>query len=459
MSIRKLRPQMPSRRMFLRGAATTLALPFLHSALPRRAWGVDYVAPPRAVFYFAPNGLQMPDFVPKIAGTGYDLPPIIAPVAALQHKISVLTGLKMDAADSFGVGDHARGTAAFLTCSVIKQTDGADIENGISVDQLLAQSFGGDTVFPSLQVGLTDGNSTGDCNAGYSCAYSRNISWVSATQPLPNVTEPAVLFDRMFGGGAELTPEQAAHRMMLRQSVLDNVTSDANQLMGKLGAADKAKLEQYLTSVRELEVRISSVGGGACESGTRPAEGLAFPERVAAFNELMALALECDLTRIVTFMMGSGASNQSFDHVGVPSSHHQTSHHGHDLTNLTNLTIIEAWEVEQFVALAQRLDGIADGGGTLLDHSMLYFGSEISDGDSHSHYHLGALLAGGASLGMTTGEHLQYAPPGAPEGEQEPMANVFIAMMQGFGMRPATFGADGTEPAVGLFTDPGTTAG
>lgn len=432
-----------NRRLFLRAAGAAVALPFLQSALPRRSWGQEVETPTRLVFWYVPNGIQTPWWQPDALGEGYDLKEITAPLATVQSRVSLISGLANVQAEELVPGDHARGTGSFLTCVPIRRTSGNDIENGISADQVAANAKGDETAFPSLQIGIAPGGNTGDCTAGYSCAYTRNIAWAGPTQPLPNVTDPRVLFDRMFGVDQGLDPATKALRARMRASVLDRVQDQAKVLDARLGADDRAKLDQYLTAVREVEVRVSSFGGGACSASEPPPSEVAFPEHVAVMNELLAVALQCDLTRVATFMLGEAASNQTFDFVGVPGAHHQISHHQDDPKNLADLVTIATWEVARFADLVARLDSVAEGEGTLLDASLVLFSSEIEDGDQHLHRNLPVLLAGGGNGAHAPGRHVRY------EGNR-PFADLLLTMLQAFGVEAERFGADGTTPLEGL---------
>jgi hypothetical protein len=431
-----------SRRGFLRGAAgAALALPFLPSALPRRAWSQSFDEPTRLIFWYVPCGIQMDWWYPQTFGPDYELADITAGLAPVQADVSLISGLANLAAEEPISGDHARGTASFLSCTTIRHTAGADIFNGVSADQVAAQSLGHLTPLPSLQLGIVPGANTGDCTAGYSCAYTRNISWAGASTPLPNVTDPQIVFDRLFGVDAGLSPEEKALRGVVQASVLDRVLDDATSLQSRLGSRDQQKLDEYLTAVRELEVRVSSLGTGTCEPPERPGEGgLTLPEHVALMNELMVVALHCDLTRVVTFMLGPGGSNQTYPFLGVPEAHHQLSHHQGDAATLEKLVQIGAWEVEQFAGLVQRLaDTETAEGSRLLDHTLALFSSEIEDGDTHAHRNLPVLLAGGGNGAHDAGRYWH-------EADDRSIADLYLSMLNGFGLSLESFGDDGSSP-------------
>jgi hypothetical protein len=431
-----------SRRAFLRGAGVTLALPLLPSLLPRAARSDD--APPvRLVFWYVANGIHMPAWRPTRTGEGYDLPTILEPLAGVQGHVSVLSGLT-NLAGRFNLpGDHARGTGCFLTCERPELTSDATIRNGISVDQVAAQALGDATLFPSLQLGLESGGSTGNCDSGYSCAYTRNISWADAQTPLPKLHDPRVVFDRLFAGLEGADPEAAERRRALRLSVLDAVREDATRLQGRASAADRAKLDQYLTGVREVERRIEDFDPGVCAVPERPADG-DVPARAAAMNELMTVALQCDLTRFVSYMFANGGSGRSHTWIdGAAGNHHSISHHQNDPEQHARLVAINRWEVAVFADFIQRLADAEDAaGGRLIDNTLVVFGSEISDGNRHNHDDLPTLLAGAGGGAVRAGRHLDL--------RGEPVANLYLAMLRAVGVERATFGMDGTRALDGI---------
>lgn len=433
-----------SRRALLGGVGATLALPFLESALPRSA-RAQAAAPLRFLAYYVPCGIRMQHWTPAAQGAGYDLPLILEPLAGVQSEVSVISRVANRPARPDGPGDHASGTGAFLTCAHPRKTEGADIANGISLDQHLAAELGGDTTLRSLQLGIDGGNSAGGCDSGYSCAYARNVSWSGPETPLPKLTDPAIVFDRLFAGfDSQATVEEVARRQRQSSSLLDYVLGDAMTLSGRLGVSDRAKLDQYMTGVRELEMRImSGASGPSCDPGARPSTDLGYQEHVQVMSDLMVLAMQCDVTRFTTFMIGNAGSNRSYDFLGVTGGHHEISHHGGDAAKLDSLTTIGTWEVEQFAYLLDKMSKVDEGGESLLDHSVVFFSSEIEDGDSHSHFNMPILLAGKGNGAFTPGRHLVF--------DDEPsVGNLFVSIAQAFGMADATFGDDGTAPLAGL---------
>jgi hypothetical protein len=429
-----------SRRSFLRGAGAALALPFLEAMWPMRARAQAAASARRFLAWYVPNGMRMSDWTPAATGASYALPPILAPLAPVRSEVLVLTGLANRAGQDAFPGDHARGTGSFLTARRVRRTDGADIQNGISLDQRIAQAIGASTPLPSLQLGTEGGGSTGNCDSGYSCAYARNISWAGPQSPLAKETNPRSAFERLFSGdGEHLSPEERERRRVQRLSVLDFVAEDATRLRLELGASDRQKLDEYLTGVRALELRVENLGSSACQVDPPGDPGDDFEARVRAMADLVVLAFQCDTTRVVTFMQANAGSNQTYPWLGVYDGHHQISHHQQNPANLAALSSIDTWEVEQFVYLLERLAAVQEPGGSLLDSALVFFSSEIEDGDAHRHTNLPILLAGRGGGAVVPGVHQRFN--GSPT-----VANLFLTILRAFGIQDATFGDDGTAP-------------
>ena len=434
-----------SRRTFLGGAGAMVALPFLDSLSPSLARAADNTGPPqRLLYYYVPNGMHMPAWTPTQVGTGYDLPPILAPLAPVQNYVNVITGLENFPANPDGPGDHAAGTGSFITCFHVNKTEGSDIENAISADQVAAQALGGATLFPSLQLGTDGGASTGGCDSGYSCAYSRNISWAGPQTPLPKTVNPRLLFDRLFGGyDAAASQAEQDKRRRYRLSVLDYVLKDAESLKLKLGATDRQKMSDYLDAVRELEKRVTeTVAAPLCDVMTAPEGSWSVQERIELFDELMVLAFQCDQSRIISFMNGNAGSNRVHDFLGISEGHHEISHHQSIQSNFDKLEIIDTWEVERLSQLLQRMASVEEeDGSTMLDNTLVFFSSEIEDGNSHSHSNMPILLCGRGG-GVTSGRHIVYD-------NNQPVANLLLDMLQRYGVDVDSFG-DSTGPIEGL---------
>ena len=430
------------RRTFLRGAGALVALPWLDAMQPAR--GALAPAPRRALFVFAPNGKKMDEWTPAEPGKLGTLPYLLEPLAPLQRRVTVFTGLALDGgrAHGDGPGDHARAAASFLTCAHPRKTGGADLQAGVSVDQVLAARHGAATAFPSLELGMERGAAAGVCDSGYSCAYSNNVSWRTPTTPTGKEHEPRAVFARLFGDPEQALGAAAAQAQRQRtRSVLDAVRADANALRGALGGGDRAKLDDYLTAVRELERRLQRADTEAPPAPAASPELLAarsLPERLAAMYELLALAFAADRTRIATFMLGNAGSNRSYPFVGVPDGHHEVSHHGRKPEKLAAIRAINRFHVERFAAFLQRLAGQRDGDGDLLANTLVVYGSGISDGDRHNHDDLPALLCGEGGGRHRPGAHVRFA-------KATPMANLYLAVLHAFGGDEPRFG-DSTEP-------------
>ena len=423
------------RRHFLRGAGATVALPFLPSIARAQPAPTK-----RFVAFYVPCGIHMRAWTPMGRGTRWESTPILAPVEPFREQLNILTGIRNLPARPDGPGDHAAGTGSFLTAAHCFKTEGANISNGISIDQAIANAVGQDHRFPSLVLGSEGGGNAGGCDSGYSCAYSRNISWISESQPAAKETNPRTVFNRLFGGqDAGLTEAQIARRKLYRKSILDFVRDDAQRLKPKLGRTDTRKLDEYLTSVRELERQIDLADAERCDSGPAPGRPDDLRGHVRQMLDLMVLAMQCDLTPVVTYMLGNGGSNRPFPWLGISDGHHQLSHHQDNPTNFEQLQTIDIWELEQLAYLLGRMRDTSDRGGTtLLDNTLLFFSSEIEDGNSHAHRNLPILLAGGASGQLPGGRHVWL------RDEQPPIADLFITCAQLMGVTLNAFGDDST---------------
>ncbi|MEZ4402497.1 MAG: DUF1552 domain-containing protein [Kofleriaceae bacterium] len=431
-----------NRRRFLGGAGAMLALPYLTSLAPRRARGAAPAQRKRFVGFYLPCGINMVDWTPAAEGAAWTSP-ILAPLDPYRAHTLVLTGLDNTPGRSDGGGDHAAGTGAFLTCTHVRKTTGADIHNGISVDQLLAPILSEGLPYPSLELGTDGGAAVGDCDTGYSCAYARTIAWAGPTTPLPKQTSPAAVFDRMFAGyDPTATAAELAKRQRYRTSVLDASLDQAAALRTQLGKTDQAKLDEYMASVREVEIRVAQPAV-VCQPGERPGAGLSFPARSRAMIDLMAIAFTCDLTRVVTFMLGNAGSSNTHPQIGVTESHHELSHHMDVQANLDKLTAINTWEVGELAYLASKLAAIDDGNGqTALDNTAVFCSSEIEDGNAHRHTNMPVVVVGAGGGTLATGLHRRYA--------GQPVADLMIALMSGLGLDLPTFGDNGTGPLAGI---------
>lgn len=430
---------MISRRRFLGGAGALIALPTLVSLLPKGVRADEPAAPRRLVFVYAPNGMHMPSWTPPQTGTNWSSP-ILDELHDMKAHALVVSGLRNLPGRPDGAGDHGAGTGAFLTCRKVTKTEGDDIRAGVSVDQVAAQVLGQATRFKSLELGLEGGASVGGCDSGYSCAYTRNIAWAGERTPLPKIANPRVLFDRLFAGyDPTVTAEVRDRRLRQRKSVLDWVRADANTLMSQASPSDRHKLDELLTGIHEVEGRLV-IDGPACEAPTAPLPGLDIDAHAEVMNDLITIAFKCDLTRVVTLMLANAGTGRAFTWLDptVTGGHHDLSHHQDDPENFRKLEIIDQWEVRKLASLARKLHAIKDENEvSLLDQSLIYASSEVSDGNMHNHDNLPVLLLGSAGGAVR---------PGHIRRENRPMADLFLTLLGTVGVTASSFGDDSTGP-------------
>ena len=418
------------RRTFLRGMGATVALPFLDAMTPAFASASAPVT--RVAFVYTANGVIMRDWTPAEEGPGFAFSKTLTPVEPFRDDLLVLTGLAHRNGEALGdgPGDHARAGASWLTGVHPRKTRGADIRNGMSVDQMLAETIGRDAPLPSLELGLQDVRMAGGCDSGYSCAYSNTVSWSSPTTPLPYENNPSRVFSRLFGDGDTTDPAVRAVRARQNRSLLDFVRDDAARLRATLGAGDRRKLGDYLDSVREVERRIRNARHDGVDLPVldRP-DGVppTFEEHVRLMSDLIAIAFQADLTRVVTLMYSREGGNRTYRSIGVPDAHHGLSHHLNDPEKMARLAVIDRHHVAMLAYLLGKLRDARDGDGSLLDHSMVVYGSSLSDSNAHTHDDLPTLLAGGGGGALRGGRHLRY-----PDGT--PMTNLFLTMLDRLGV-------------------------
>lgn len=387
----KLKRLQLSRRTFLGGAAAVISLPFLEAMTP---FSSDVYAAgsgtSRMIPWYTPCGFHMAEFKPNQIGANYDLKQILTPLAEVQHYVSVISGLNNAPARPDGAGDHAAGTGSFLTATHVKKTEGSDIQNAISVDQVVARAIAQNnpTAIESLQVGLDGGGSAGGCDSGYSCVYARNISWAGPQSPLPKEANPLTLFNRLFAGlDPGVSAAEEAKRKKYDLSILDYAVKDLNRLNTKLGAWDKLKLDEYLTGVRALETRIGMLDNATmCGIPAEPGGNYDVTEKAEVMADIITTAFQCDLTRVASFMLSNAGSGRRYSFLGIPDGHHDLSHHQSLQANYDKLTTIGNWEIQQFAYLLKKLKATEDGPGkNLLDSTSLFMSSEITDGNRHNH--------------------------------------------------------------------------
>lgn len=422
-------PQLLSRRTILRGLGVAISLPWLEAMGPLTAWAEDTpaaaTAPNRMAFLYVPNGKNMADWTPTKEGSDFDLPPILAPLAPVKDQLLVVTGLTADKARPHGDGggDHARALAAFLTGAQPRKTDGTDIRAGVSVDQVAAARVGDQTRLASLEIGCEQGAMAGNCDSGYSCVYSSTMSWRSATQPLPKEVNPKLVFERLFASAPDAN---RAKRDAQRRSILDYVREDSRDLSKQLGRNDVRKLDEYFASLRDIELRIERAEKlPPIKTPEYPAPAAipaSFEEHIRLMCDLVALAFQSDVTRVITFVLANEGSNKPYPFIDVPEGHHDLSHHGNDEAKKAKIRQINTFHTKQLAYLLEKLRSIPEGDGTLLDHAMVAYGSGNSDGNAHNHDNLPIVVAGGACGTIKTGRHIRYA-------NETPLNNLWVSML------------------------------
>jgi hypothetical protein len=437
------------RRRFLKGLGTLMALPALEGLAPLARAANAPENPVRMAFMFVPNGIDMRNWTPANAGS-LEITPLLEPLRALKNDFSILTGLAQNNANALGdgPGDHARSTAAWLTGVHPKKTAGSDIKLGISADQVAALEIGKKTRFSSLELGCERGGNAGDCDSGYSCAYSSNISWRSENTPVAKEVNPRLVFERLFGNGQKSEQDESvARRDLFNKSILDFVMEDASALKGRLGKRDQMKMEEYFQAVREIEKRVVAFENTAkleAAAGIGKPKGIPadFGEHIRLMGDMMILAFQADLTRVATFMFANDGSNRSYAQIGVSDGHHDISHHGRLAEKLEKKKKIDTYHVEQLAYILGRMKAIKEGNGSMLDNTLIVYGAGISDGDAHNHNNLPILLAGRGG-GLKTGQHYRFD-------NYTPMNNLFITMLDRVGVRVEKLG-DSTGKLQGLF--------
>ena len=431
-----------SRRTLLRGIGTSLALPFLDAMVP--AFGASRtgaVKPAcRMGFVYVPNGIIMDHWTPASEGA-LEITPILKPFESLSDRVLVLSGLAQVNGRPLGdgPGDHARAGATFLTGVHPKKTEGVDIHAGISVDQVAAKELGKRTQLASLEMTLEAAGLVGGCDSGYSCAYTNTISWRSPTTPMPMEVNPRAVFERLFGDGESTDAAARDARFKEDRSILDSVREETASLTPSLGPKDKSKLADYMDSIRDIERRISMAEEQHIELPVmeRPmGVPTTYEDHAKLMFDLQVIAFQADLTRITSLMMGREGSNHTYRAAGVPDPHHGISHHQGDQEKIAKLIKINTHHATLFAYFLDRLKNTQDGEGTLLDHSLIVYGSSLSDGNMHLHHDLPVLLAGAGAAGIKGNRHLRFP-------KETPMTNLYLTMLDKMGV-PAEKVGDST---------------
>ena len=434
------------RRTVLRGLGATLALPLMEAMLPTARAAEPAARPKRLQIFYTPNGMIMQSFTPEKAGRDYALSPTLAPLEPFRNRFTVVTGLAHYQASALGdgPGSHGRSCGAFLTGAHPRRTEGSDLHCGISMDQIVANHFANDTQLASLELGIDPPSLLGSCDVGYSCTYTNTLSWRSPTVALPVTVNPRDVFERLFGDGDVTDEKSRQAQLQRRASILDFVRADAARLSARLGANDRRKMDEYLESIRDVERRIAraSQGTGNVDASelTRPA-GIpdSFADHVRMMVDLQVLALQADLTRVCSFMIGRELSNRTYPEAGVPDAHHMLSHHGGDPEKIAKLARINRLHMQHFAYYLERMQATADGEGSLLDSTVVLAGSSFGEPNEHDNMNLPIVVAGG---GVPGNRHLVVP-------KNTPMCNLMLAMVHALGIEQAQLG-DSTGPLTEL---------
>lgn len=424
------------RRTFLRGAGTVLALPLLDAMIPALTAVADTPASParlrRLGFVYMPMGCDVTRWTPPGASTLEALSPSLSPLESVKKKIAVISNLELRNAYP---GTHATSNAAFLSAAQAKRTESTDYHLGTTVDQIAAQQIGRDMQLPSLELSMDLLSVVGQCDNGYACVYQNNLSWSSPTTPLPAEAHPRIVFENLFGEGGSKAERQAALRR--RASLLDSVSEELVRLQKTLGPGDRHRVSNYLESVRDVERRIEQA---EVASGESPLPDLDRPSGVPAayadharlMFDLQMLALQGDITRVVTFQLARETSNRSYPEIGIPEAHHLLTHHGNDPAKIAKVAKINQFHVSLFADFLKKLDATPEGNGSLLDHVLYLYGSGMGNPNVHDHVNLPIIVAGGAAGNMRGGQHIRYEKP-------TPLANLHLTLLDKVGVRLDSF--------------------
>lgn len=440
-----------SRRTMLKGLGVAMALPMLDVMGTTRAMAAagNSATPTRMAMIFAPNGVSYKHWLPTGQGKRYNLSATLKPLEGVREHINIMTGLTLDKAraNGDGPGDHARSSATFLTGAQARKTSGNGIRIGVSVDQFAAQQVGGKTRLPSLEIGMERSRSAGNCDSGYSCAYVSNVAWADEDSPVPKMTSAVDIFERMFGEAGNVEAAVTKQdRLRRRSSVLDYVMHDTQRLERKLGKSDRNKIDEFQTSIREIErrVQLAKDSENIALPDTPPPtqEPTKLSDRIDLMYDMMILAFRMDVTRISTFMLGNGGSNARFDELNILDGHHTLSHHRNNAEMVEKIRKIDRYYAEGFAKFVRKMADTPDGRGSLLDHSMVLFGSGISDGNRHNHEDLPIVMAGRANGSIDTGRFIRYR-------KETPLCNLYMSMLDRVGADVAEFG-DATGRLEGL---------
>jgi hypothetical protein len=423
------------RRTFLRGMGATVALPLLDAMAPSMTALAKTPAQPvrRLGFVYMPMGSDIARWTPPGAGRLAELSPTLSSLAPVVDQLTVISNMELKNAYP---GTHATSNASFLSAAKAKWTESSDYHLGTTVDQIAATHIGQSTLLPSLELSMDLLQTVGQCDNGYACVYQNNLSWSSPTSPLPAEAHPRIVFERLFGEGGSAAERRAA--LKRRASLLDWVRDDITRLQRALGPEDRLRVSQYLDTVREVERRIqkaeADAGGDQLPDLDRPVGVPAsYADHAKLMFDLQVLALQGDVTRVITFQLARETSNRTYTEIGVPDPHHPLTHHGNDPEKVAKMAKINAFHVSLFASFLEKLKSTPDGDGTLLDHSMMLYGSSMSNGNQHDHDPLPILVAGGASGQLKGDRHLAFP-------AHTPMSNLMLSVLDKLGVHQDCFG-------------------
>jgi len=422
------------RRTFLRGMGATVALPLLDAMVPSMTALARTPAQPvrRLGFVYMPMGCDLPRWTPKGEGAVVELSPTLQSLNGVAEELTIFSNLELKNAYP---GTHATSNASFLSAAKAKWTESTDYHLGTTVDQVAAQQIGHQTLLPSLELSMDLLQTVGQCDNGYACVYQNNLSWSSPTTPLPAEAHPRLVFERLFGEGGSAADRRAA--LGRRASLLDAVRDDMTRLQRQLGPDDRTRVAQYLETIREVERRIQKAEAQTADDPLpdldRPAGVPAvYADHARLMFDLQVLAMQGDVTRVITFQLARETSNRTYNEIGVPDPHHPLTHHGNDPAKVARMAKINAFHVSLFAYYLEKLKATSEGDGSLLDHSLILYGSGMGDPNIHNHINLPVIVAGGRAGGAKGARHIKYAEP-------TPLANLHLTLLERVGVRMDAF--------------------
>jgi len=432
-----------ARRTFLRGMGVAVGLPFMEAMIPAMPLKQDSSSskpPVRLMFLYVPNGIDMENWNPSYSGPLNELPRILKPLEPFRDDVLMLSNLTHNWARVLldGPGDHGRCSANYLTGSHVQKTDKSiHVDGTMSMDQLIASRVGAATRLPSLELGMEDPRQSGNCDSGYSCAYTNNLAWKSPTQPMPPLLDPRLVFERLFGAAGDLTPAEREQQRRIRTSILDYVKESANALSRDLGSTDRRKLDEYLTAIRSIEVQIEK----AAKDQTPVPEGMAkpagtpadFSEHFKLLTDMVTVAFQADLTRVVTFLITREGTSRPYREIGISDGHHPLTHHGGKREQLAKVTQINEYHLQNFASWVERLTSLKEAPGRLLDNLMLVYGAGLSDGNRHQHDDLPTVIVGRGGGSLQPGRRVVFR-------RETPFSNLHLSLMDRMGVHVESFG-------------------